>query len=669
MRSLLRKLARTPLFVAAVLLTAGVPHAGLLAQDAGTGPLLDVQHYKIDARLNFDAQLLEATVEMHFTPRDPAGSAVFELHNALHVDAAEMADGTSLELLRYRGDSTVHISFPETLPVDQPQMIRFRYGGRLISYEDSPAEGYSLAEITPTRAILLYAGRWFPVNGYGADRFTSDIRVTVPEGLKVLGSGTSGRSESLEGIEHQFEFNYPSFPGTIAVVSEDPVQASVGNASSAVYMPKASEDLALNYGEAAAEIVEFFSETFGAPYSKSLAIIEMGDFAPEGYAAPGLVLMSPYGRGEALNRPLLGKLVANQWWGSIVGAGNRNHLWLVDGTAQYSALLEIEETEGEEAFTEALNNTRIEALTYDDIPLRESSRVGDFSPQLNALTGARGAMVLHMLRWRVGDEPFFAILRELIDGRTWGTLTTDDFREMFEDSTGLDLDGFFLQWTESNVTPEFKQEYTVYRLGGNQGFRVIGKINQDMDTFSMPVELKVETEGEPEFHVVEVVGNSSDFQLETFGKPREVVLDPNHRILRLDDDTRVQVAIRRGEHLVELGYYQEALIEYQQALDINRFSSLAHYRTGEVFFRQSNFQSAANEFRESLNGDREPAWTEVWSHLNLGKIFDITGQRERAVNEYQLAVRTRDDTQHAQAEAAQYLASPYRRPRAKERTY
>ena len=278
-------------------------------------------------------------------------------------------------------------------------------------------------------------------------------------------------------------------------------------------------------------------------------------------------------------------------------------------------------------------------------------------------------MVLHMLRWRVGDEPFFAILRELIDGRTWGTLTTDDFREMFEDSTGLDLDGFFLQWTESNVTPEFKQEYTVYRLGGNQGFRVIGKINQDMDTFSMPVELKVETEGEPEFHVVEVVGNSSDFQLETFGKPREVVLDPNHRILRLDDDTRVQVAIRRGEHLVELGYYQEALIEYQQALDINRFSSLAHYRTGEVFFRQSNFQSAANEFRESLNGDREPAWTEVWSHLNLGKIFDITGQRERAVNEYQLAVRTRDDTQHAQAEAAQYLASPYRRPRAKERTY
>ena len=69
------------------------------------------------------------------------------------------------------------------------------------------------------------------------------------------------------------------------------------------------------------------------------------------------------------------------------------------------------------------------------------------------------------------------------------------------------------------------------------------------------------------------------------------------------------------------------------------------------------------EFREVLNGDIEPKWTEVWAHINLGKIFDITGQRERAVNEYNLAVRTRDDTQGAQEEAAKYLKEPYKRQR------
>lgn len=655
---------------AAALVCVGGANVPAFGQGTVTEPpLLDVQHYEIEARLNLDAQLLEATADMHFIPRDPADTAAFELHNGLNIDAVETQDGSSLHPIRYRQDSTVHVSFPETLPVDQPQTIRFRYGGRLVGYEESPVEGYTLAEITADRAILLYAGRWFPVNGFGADRFTATIRVITPPGLRAVGSGLGTRTEVLEGIEHRFEFGYPSFPGTIAVVAEEPVEASVGDASSMVFMPGASEELALEYAEAAAEMVEFYSELYGAPYSKQLAIVETSEYAPDGVWAPGLVLLSPYGRRDSLNRPLLGRLVANQWWGTLVGPGNRNHLWLVDGLAQYAALLEVEETEGEEAFARGLDETRVEALTFDDVPLRESSRVTDFSPQMNALTAARGAMVLHMLRWRVGDEAFFGTLQELVAGHTWGTLTTDSFREVFEDVTGKDLDGFFLQWTESNLTPEFKQEYTIYRLGGNSGFRVIGKINQDMDTFSMPVELKVETEGEPEFHVVEVAGPASDFVLETFGKPRQVVLDPNHRILRMDDATRVRVAIRRGEQLVELGYYQDALVEYQRALDINRFSSLAHYRTGEVFFLQNNYQSAANEFREALNGDLGPEWTEVWAHINLGKIFDITGQRERAVNEYQLAVRTRDNTQNAQDEAGKYLANPYRRPRPKERTY
>jgi len=54
-------------------------------------------------------------------------------------------------------------------------------------------------------------------------------------------------------------------------------------------------------------------------------------------------------------------------------------------------------------------------------------------------------------------------------------------------------------------------------------------------------------------------------------------------------------------------------------------------------------------------------WVAVWSHIKLGKIFDVTGQRERAINEYNLAVRTKDDTNGAQAEAARYLKTPYQK--------
>ena len=82
---------------------------------------------------------------------------------------------------------------------------------------------------------------------------------------------------------------------------------------------------------------------------------------------------------------------------------------------------------------------------------------------------------------------------------------------------------------------------------------------------------------------------------------------------------------------------------------------------------QDIYQSAANKFREALNGDLEPKWVEVWAHINLGKIFDITGQRERAVNEYNQAIRTKDNTQGAQEEAAKFLKTPYERQKRTER--
>ncbi len=66
-------------------------------------------------------------------------------------------------------------------------------------------------------------------------------------------------------------------------------------------------------------------------------------------------------------------------------------------------------------------------------------------------------------------------------------------------------------------------------------------------------------------------------------------------------------------------------------------SSLEHYRLGVVYLQQKNYQSAANEFREALNGNLDPPWTKASSHLQLGRIFDATGQHDRAVNEYRQA--------------------------------
>jgi tetratricopeptide (TPR) repeat protein len=99
--------------------------------------------------------------------------------------------------------------------------------------------------------------------------------------------------------------------------------------------------------------------------------------------------------------------------------------------------------------------------------------------------------------------------------------------------------------------------------------------------------------------------------------------------------------------------------KYTSDLAANPKSSLTLFRIGELNFQQGSLQSAALSFSEALKGDLQPKWTVVWSHINLGKIYDITGQRDRAVNEFTLAQRTNDDTRGAQEEAAIYLQFPY----------
>ncbi|MBV9145058.1 MAG: tetratricopeptide repeat protein, partial [Acidobacteria bacterium] len=284
-----------------------------------------------------------------------------------------------------------------------------------------------------------------------------------------------------------------------------------------------------------------------------------------------------------------------------------------------------------------------------------------FSPEFQSLVTDKGGMIFHMLRWQLGDANFDRALKSVAQQYAGKSITTDDFRNLAEQNSGQKLGAFFTQWLDGTGAPEFKNKYTVYRLGSNKGFRIVGQINQDLDLFRMPLEIRVDTDGKSEMKRIDVVGTQSTYSVDTFGKPRRIVLDPNNWVLKNSSELRVRVAILRGQQLVAQGDFAEALKEYQKALDANHNSSLAHYRIAEVFYLQKNYQSAANAYRESLNGDGEPKWTEVWSHIQLGKIFDLTDQRERATNEYRQALQTNDNTQGALDEARRYLNTPYKR--------
>ena len=619
---------------------------------------IDVEHYVIQSEINPRTEDLDADVSVRFRAlEDETRYLRFELHNDLQL--GDVQDDAGAFVPASRDDKfSVRVTLPEAMAKDQVKTLRFRYHGRLTGKEESPVWGITFAAIHNDFAYLLYPSRWFPINGYTADRYTADMKITVPAGYRVVASGLETVDDSVpDKVTYSFQFNQPSFPGSIAVVQGDPQKVESQGVTTSLYFRGDKAEMAGAYGEEMGRVMTFLTGAFGLAPQRDLTVVETEDGTPNGYTAPGLLFLAPDSIEEPVNSRLLVNQVARQWWGMFCSAADRNHLWLTNGMARFAEILWLADTQGPAAADDEVKNQFVEALTVDKVPLIQSARLEDYSPEFWAATAGKGTAILQMLKSVIGDDPFTKLLATFTEQHPWQSVYTSDFRELAEKLSGRPLQGFFRQWIESSGAPEFRLEYTVYRT--QKGFRVMGKIKQDLDTFRMPVRLRIETEGNPEDKQVEVTGPSTDFVVETFGKPVKVVIDPDNEVLRYSNDMRVKVAIRRGEQFAEIGDFAEAIKEYSRALEVNRYSSMAHYRIAEVFFLQRNYQEAANTFREALNGDLVPKWTEVWSHINLGKIFDITGQRERAVNEYNQALRTKDNTQGAQEVAAKYLQEPY----------
>ena len=631
---------------------------------------LRVDDYQIEAELSPHTHRISARAKVKFTALDDVNIATFELNNALRLTKVSDANNKILSAERVTQDSTVRVPLATPLTKDSSTTLTFEYEGTLDSADESPVQGLKLASIGDDSSYLLYAGRWFPVSGYGLNRFTSTISITIPSHMMAIGSGKMTVADSppskkfpggLAGKTYTFVEDRPSFPGTIIAGVFQETKSDDAGVDLHVFFKPLHQKLAPEYASTALKEFTYYISTFGPLPSPTLRVVELPDDTIPTAWAPEMVAIASRAITEKINYRLLANTIAHEWWGASVSPKTKDDWWLTDGFSRYSEAMYVEQAAGTLGLEEAVKDMSVGALAYDTVPLSSASKLDTFSPEFQTLVTDKGAMILHMLRWVLGDTNYYKTMRTFATKFAGKSASIDDFRAVAEEAHGDKLVWFFTQWMDSTGAPEFKTKYTVYRLGNNKGFRVVGEIAQDLDLFRMPVDLKIDTDGKTEEKRIEVVGTNSPFSIETFGKPRRIVVDPDNRVLKNSSEVRMRASITRGQALVQQNDLAGALAEFNKALDANKNSSLAHYRVAEVFFLQRNYQAAANAYRECLNGDGEPKWTDVWSHIQLGKIFDITGQRERAVNEYRQALQTNDNTQGAEDEARRYIQKPYER--------
>ena len=666
--------------VCLVALTCVLFAAGPLRAQSPRPVAFVAENYDVSATLDTIRQSLSATAKVDFKALEVSGNVRVELHPNLEVRDVKSADGKSLSFERdHQNPLIVVVTVPSPVAAGGHLSLTFTYAGLLANEENSPVPGVRAAVISHDGAYLLLPARWFPLTDYPSNRYTASFHLNVPDTFAVAGTGKALAPTPMAGknpidgarLLYTFECRKAAPNGTFVAgnLQLSPQQAE--GVSVAVYAPRTASANAADFAASVARSMTVFSDMFGALPDPSVSVIQLPDGTLRDFAGPGVLLLSQRAWDPKANDRTIARLVASQWWGNQVLPASPGDVWISDGLARYSEALYAEQNAGKEAGLKAIDEFAVGALMFEDAaPIAQAARLAPYSADYRSVVMNKGAMIFHMVRAQMGDVAFKSLLHDFYVKYEGKSARIEDFAALAQQhaqasvkrgETAPDLRGFFTQWLNSTGIPEFTVEYVVYRTP--KGFRIAGKIKQPLDTFRMPVELRIDTEGNPELKTIDVIGSESDFTEETFGRPKPggIRVDPNNLILKASTGLRARAAVARGEELAEQGRYYDAVAQYQRALGIQPNRPLANFRMGEAFFYQKNYQASANAFREALQTVPEPSekWTEVWSHIYLGKIFDLLAQRERAVNEYSKAKQTNDNTGGAQQVAEGFLKKAY----------
>lgn len=675
----------------------------------------DVTNYKMDVQLSPVENRLQAIVDVTFVPLKETRSVSFELNGSLKVEsivrvgadsaivpvttATPKPSVTTSKTKNPAASATpvptsvnpaqpqvtfvqdqagvsdlgpsVRIDLGENVAANIPITLRFKYAGNLVTAEGGPLLIKRLAYVGTTNGYLFYAARWFPFHDYAADRATSDITITVPNGIQLV--GFSDVPVTNTGGKYRFVQSKPALIGNFAYGKYVNKNLRINDYELQFYTKIGTEAVVNNYGEILGHALDFYTKQYGESDSgKKIIIAQTDDDTLDFYSAPGMIFMSSrlFEQNRAVTEERLQREAAFQWWGQTVGLKSFDDAWLSQGLAEWSAY-EFRESKLSGPQIDNLRRETLEkALTFEQTVslARAPSTLDDQSTAYQYVMYGKGAMVYSLLRQTLGAQKFSQLLRTFLNQYRGKPASIDDFEKLASQVAGNNMRYFFARWVEGTGVPEFTLDYQIIRTRGGK-FIARGTVKQNYDNLKLPVELRLRAEGESNLSpvVVQMDETSADFNIESNGRPLEVLIDPNYKILRISEDLRISAIARRGIEQFRDGSYVEAQQQFEAALKLDRSNSWIYYHLGLLFLEQRNYDLAIDNFKATLTGSLRPDWLGVWANVKMGNAYDAKGDRTRAVAAYKRAENLGDNYDNAQDFVKKYLANPFD-PREKSQT-
>ena len=217
--------------------------------------------------------------------------------------------------------------------------------------------------------------------------------------------------------------------------------------------------------------------------------------------------------------------LAHQWWGNAVSPKSWKDIWLNEGFATYSEALYYEVVAG----AKALQSTMMSK--YNTNFSGSLANPGNFL--FTRTMYDKGAWVLHMLRWEIGDPAFFETLRIYYETFKYSNASISDFKNVCEEISKKNLDKFFEQWVNGEGIIEL--EYKIDRERKGEKFLVkiyITQVIEDDLEYDFPIEIKISFENiEDKFYRYDIATIDTTIEFSFDQEPGEIDLDPNRWLL------------------------------------------------------------------------------------------------------------------------------------------
>ncbi|HET9212555.1 MAG TPA: M1 family aminopeptidase [Thermoanaerobaculia bacterium] len=514
----------------------------------------DLQHLRLDLAFDWDARSVAGTATNTLVP-------LLQGMDTLTLNAA----GLDVRTVRVNGAERPFTLDPEAQTLTVKLDRGYGPQDRLevaVGYSAHPKAGLYFVgpdRAYPNKPLQIWSQGeadlnrfWFPSWDYPNDRTTTEVVATVKRPLVVVSNGklleTADQPDGRRTFHWRMDVPHSTYLVSVAIGDFTRVADTWHGIPVEYYVPPGTDETTArrSFGDTP-KILEFYSHATGRPYPYAKyaqsAVVDFMWGGEENISATTQTAGTLHDARAENDHPsegLVAHETAHQWFGDLLTCEDWSNAWLNEGFADYFTALYKRHAHGEDAFEEEMDGLRSSYLREAERDYQRpivTRRYADPIDMFDRHTYNKGALVLHMIHYLLGEEGWSKGIHAYVERFAGQTVTTPNLQDALEKATGVSLGSIFDQYVYGAGHPQLKVKWN-YQPDTRQVHLEVRQ-TQKTGLFSFPLEVALVGERETAVRRIPVAARDfQDLYIPSEERPRTVVLDPEGWILKTVDFTK-----------------------------------------------------------------------------------------------------------------------------------